>query len=97
MSHETPPELRRQLELIPTMTTVDLAARLEELSGERPHTRNRRFLERRVAWWEQSVFYGQRLSDAARTRARELARLGDLRVASPPVARAERTVSRKVR
>ena len=97
MPRETPPELRRQLELIPTMTTADLAARLEELSGERPHTPNKRYLEKRVAWWEQSAFYGESLSEATRARAHELARIGDLRLAAPSVSRGERTVTRTVK
>ena len=95
MVRETPPELRRQLEELRDLPTAALAERFETLAGHPPHTRNRSYLRRRVAWLIQSHFYGETLSEATRQRAHELARLSDLRL-TPPVPAASRTVRRQL-
>ena len=83
MNQETPPEVKQQLEGLAAMTTAELSLQYEAVFGERPRSKNRRYLEKRVAWGLQSAAYGETLSDAARQRAREIARLSDLRLTAP--------------
>lgn len=95
MTQRAPAKLWKNLQEIGDLSTAQLAERFEQLSGHPPHTRNRNYLRRRVAWLIQGEFYGESLSEAARQRAHEIARLSDLRL-TPPVPAASRTVRREL-
>jgi hypothetical protein len=60
----------------------ELKQRFAELFGEAPHTSNRTWLVRRIAWRLQALAEGD-LSERARRRAAELANDADLRL-NPP-------------
>ncbi len=83
MTQETPTELRAVLEALAGKSARELAERYETVFGEPPRSKNRRYLAKRVAWGLQSSFYGETLSEAARQRAREIARLSDIRLTAP--------------
>lgn len=81
----TTPEARREdrqrlarvtekLSALGGMSTADLAAEYEKLTGRPARSRNRAWLRKRVAWHVQAAEYGG-LSDAALARAEELAPL----------------------
>lgn len=63
-----------QLSILTTMTTADLAAKFEALTGRPARTRNRQWLRKRVAWHIQAAEYGG-LSEAALAKIDELAPL----------------------
>jgi hypothetical protein len=54
-----------------TMSTADLAAKFEALTGREPRSRNKQWLRKRVAWHLQAAEYGG-LSDAALAKIDEL-------------------------
>ncbi len=62
------------LAALAAMSTADLAARFEELTGRPARSRNHAWLRKRVAWYIQAAEYGG-LSEAAVARAEELAPL----------------------
>lgn len=62
----------QELAALGAMTTADLAARFEELTGQPPRSKNRAFLRKRVAWHLQAAEYGG-LSDEALAKIDELA------------------------
>jgi len=63
-----------QLAALATMTTAELAAKFEELTGRPVRTRNGSWLRKRVAWHLQAAEYGG-LSEGALTKIDELAPL----------------------
>lgn len=63
-----------QLAALKTMTTSDLAKRLEELTGMPSRTRNPQYLRKRVAWHLQAAEFGG-LPEAALAKIDELAPL----------------------
>ena len=69
--------LARELAVLATATTSELAARLEALTGQKTRTRNRAHLRKRVGWLVQAEALGG-LSEAALARIEELA---------PPIAK----------
>lgn len=69
---ETTARVAKQLAALATMTTVELAARFAELTGQLPRNRNRAYLRKRVAWHLQAAEYGG-LSEAALAKIDELA------------------------
>ena len=71
-----------QLEPLRAAPVSALVARYEELFGEQPHTRNRTFLLRRLAWRLQANLYGG-LAERARRRALEIADDRDFRLTAP--------------
>lgn len=60
-----------QLAALTSMTTADLAAKFEALTGRVPRSRNKQWLRKRVAWHLQAAEYGG-LSDAALAKIDEL-------------------------
>ncbi len=63
-----------QLAALATMTTAELVAKFEELTGRSVRTRNGAWLRKRVAWHLQAAEYGG-LSETARAKIDELAPL----------------------
>ena len=63
-----------------------LVARYEDLFGERPRTRHRVWLLRRIAWRLQANLQGG-LTERARARALEIAGDRDLRLTAPRAAK----------
>lgn len=78
-----------QLANLGSMTTAQLAARLEELSGRPSRTRNRQYLRKRVAWHLQAAEYGG-LSKAALATIDELAPLA-MKLFDPATRRGRRS------
>ena len=70
------------LAALPGTTTKELLAKHVELFGERPRTKNRIWLIKRIAWRIQALAEGD-LSDRARQRAAELANDADIRTTPP--------------
>jgi hypothetical protein len=69
------------------MTPQQLRERYAEVFGERPSTKNKNWLLRRIAWRLQCLAEGD-LSERARQRAAELANDADLRT-TPPKGKAD--------
>jgi hypothetical protein len=69
---ETTARVAEQLAALATMSTAELATRFAELTGQRPRTKNRAHLRKRVAWHLQAAEYGG-LSEAALAKVDELA------------------------
>lgn len=63
-----------QLAELSSMTTAELAAKFETLTGRAPRSRNNQWLRKRVAWHLQAAEYGG-LSEAALAKIDELAPL----------------------
>jgi hypothetical protein len=76
--YELTEELRAEIAALDGMTVSELAERYADLAGESTHSRNKRYLQRRVAWLIQAREFGG-LSEAARERALSIARLADIR------------------
>lgn len=72
----------QQLAALPGMTTKELLVKHVELFGERPRTKNRVWLIKRIAWRIQALAEGD-LSERARQRAAELANDADIRTTPP--------------
>lgn len=75
-------DLQHQLAELAQMTPGELHQRYAELFDERPRSRNRIWLVKRIAWRLQANQEGD-LSERARQRAEELANDADLRVSAP--------------
>jgi hypothetical protein len=75
----------RELADLQRMTVPQLLDRYAAVFGERPLTKNRIWLTRRIAWRIQALAEGD-LSERARLRAAELANDADLRLNPPRVA-----------
>jgi hypothetical protein len=85
--YDLTPALRAEIAGLSALSGPELAAKYEELDGSPPYSRNRRFLEKRVAWLIQAREFGG-LDPATRERALKIARLADARL-TPPVAGAD--------
>jgi hypothetical protein len=81
------PKLVAEIEGLSALSGAELAAKYEELDGSPPYSRNRRFLEKRVAWLIQAREFGG-LDPAVREQALKIARLSAARL-TPPVAGAD--------
>ncbi len=79
------PNVTREVAALPRLTVPQLLARYAEVFGERPNTRNRAWLTKRLAWRLQALAEGD-LSQRARQRAAGLARDADLRLNPPRLA-----------
>jgi hypothetical protein len=79
------PDIRAEIEALDELTVAELRERYVELSGEAAYSKNRRHLIRRVSWLLQAREFGG-LSDLARRRAHEIARLSDARLTPPKTA-----------
>jgi hypothetical protein len=74
--------IAHEVAILERMTAGQLQERYAELFGERPRSRHRRWLIRRIAWRIQAKAEGD-LSERARRRAEELANDADVRVTPP--------------
>jgi hypothetical protein len=79
--------LDEELSALRRMTPGELQKRYAKVFGERPRSRNRHWLTRRIAWRLQALEEGD-LSQRARRRAEELANDADLRTTAPRGAKA---------
>jgi hypothetical protein len=79
--------ITQELAALRRMTPQQLRARYAEVFGERPSTKNKGWLLKRLAWRLQALAEGD-LSERARRRAAELANDADLRSTPPRPARA---------
>jgi hypothetical protein len=75
-------DIRPEFSRLWQRTHQELKQRFAELFGEQPHTSNRTWLVKRIAWRLQALAEGD-LSERARRRAAELANDADLRLNSP--------------
>ena len=75
-------DIDRELAALERLTAGQLAERYAEVCGERPRSRHRMWLLRRIAWRLQARAEGG-LSERARRRAEELADEADVRVTPP--------------
>jgi hypothetical protein len=82
-----PLNITHDLAALRRLTPGELRARYAELFGERPSTKNKGWLLKRLAWRLQALAEGD-LSQRARQRAAELANDADLRTTLPRTARA---------
>jgi hypothetical protein len=87
--YELTEELRAEIAGLDALSVAELRGRYRDLFGEESHSRNRRYLIRRCAWGIQAREFGG-LSEAARRRALDIARLADLRRTPPPEAKTRR-------
>jgi len=76
------------------MTPGELKERYAEVFGEKPRSRNKMWLKKRIAWRLQAMNEGD-LSERARRRAAELADDADLRTTAPRSAKTTTVVARK--
>ncbi len=76
------PTTYQQVKEISRMTVRELRDRYVEIFGEETRSRNKAFLQKRLAWRIQALAEGD-LSERARKRAEELARDADLRMRTP--------------
>jgi hypothetical protein len=79
------PELRAEIAALDGLTVAELRETYERLTGEAAHSRNKAHLRKRCAWLIQAREFGG-LSELARRRAREIARLSDIRLTPPKTA-----------
>ena len=70
------------------MGTPELKTKYREVFGEEPRSSNKAFLWKRIAWRIQEIKFGG-LSERAKTRARELANVADIRIRPPKGAFAD--------
>jgi hypothetical protein len=87
------PDLRAEIAALDALTVVELRERYTELSGEQCYSRNKQHLRRRCAWLIQAREYGG-LSELARQRAHEIARLSDIRL-TPPKPKAQKIETKR--
>jgi Protein of unknown function (DUF2924) len=83
-----PPNLTQELAALRRLAPRELCDRYAELFGERPSTKNKGWLLKRLAWRLQALAEGD-LSQRARQRAAELANDADLRTTPPRAPRAD--------
>lgn len=76
------PTWEEQFAAMGRMTPTELQERYVEVFGERPRSRNRQWLFKRIAWRLQALSEGD-LSERTRRRAMELANDADLRTTAP--------------
>jgi len=76
------PTQTHDFESLTTMTVDQLRVRYEELWFDKPRSRNRTWLIRKIAWRLQSLELGG-LTDRARQRATTLARTAEVRTTLP--------------
>jgi len=76
------PSMAKEIEALQEMTVFELRDRYIEVFGEETRSRNKRFLQKRIAWGLQAREQGG-LSERALRRAEELARESDLRLIAP--------------
>jgi hypothetical protein len=79
--------ITHELAALRRLAPQELRARYAELFGERPSTKNKGWLLKRLAWRLQALAEGD-LSQRARARAAELANDADLRTTPPRAPRA---------
>lgn len=75
-------KIAAEIDALGQMTVGQLRSKYGEAFGEATHSRNRRFLQKRVAWRIQANAFGG-ISERARKRAEELANDSDLRIRAP--------------
>jgi Protein of unknown function (DUF2924) len=75
-------DVKQDIAALRAMTVKELKARYLDLFGEQSPSSNRQHLFRRIAWRLQAVKHGA-LSERARERASELAKLADMRLRAP--------------
>lgn len=75
-------DIDREIKALTKMTVAELQERYAEVFGEDSRCRHKDYLRKRIAWRMQVLVEGD-ISEAARQRARELARDADLRMAAP--------------
>lgn len=80
--------IEREVADLQQMTTGELRARYAEVFGEKPRSRHKAYLIRRIAWRLQADAEGD-LSERARRRAEELAVDADVRTTPPKNAGAD--------
>lgn len=86
-------DVASELAALRRMGVAELCDKYAEVFGETTATRNRTWLQRRIAWRIQANAEGD-LSERARQRAAELVRDADLRVTAPKTPPAVRPVTR---
>jgi hypothetical protein len=79
------PDLRAEIAALDGLSVAELRETYERLTGEPAYSKNRRHLIRRCAWLIQAREFGG-LSELARRRAHEIARLSDARLTPPKAA-----------
>jgi hypothetical protein len=79
------PDIHAEIAALDKMSVAELRETYERLAGEPAYSKNRRHLIRRCAWLIQAREFGG-LSELARRRAHELARLSDVRLTPPKAA-----------
>lgn len=77
-----PDDLKSELAALGRLTVNQLRQRYEELFGQPSHSRNRRYLQRRIAWRLQVLRDGD-VSQRALRRAEELVCEAELRLTAP--------------
>jgi hypothetical protein len=77
-----PLNIDREIATLQRLSTPELRARYGDLFDEAPHTKNKGWLIKRIAWRLQALAEGD-LSARARQRAAELAHDADLRLSAP--------------
>lgn len=82
-----PLNIAKELAVMERMTPSELQAKYAEMFGERPRSRNKQWLIKRVAWRLQADEEGD-LSERARRQAAELANDADLRLTAPRAPKA---------
>lgn len=75
-------EVEHEVAALRRATTGQVRERYAELFGEKPRSRHKTYLVRRIAWRLQALAEGG-LSERARRRAEELANEADVRVTPP--------------
>lgn len=75
-------DIEAEVSAMQRMMTGQLQEKYTEVFGERPRSRHRQWLIRRIAWRMQANAFGD-LSERARARAAELANDADVRVTAP--------------
>ena len=78
-----------EIEQLPALRVAELLARYKEVFGQEPHSTNKEFLVRRIAWQLQALAEGG-LNQRARQRAAGIVCEGDLRMRFSKAARSGR-------
>ena len=78
-------DIRAEIAALDELTVAELRETYERLAGEAAYSRNKQHLRRRCAWLIQAREFGG-LSELARRRAHEIARLSDARLTPPKAA-----------
>ena len=87
-------DVATELAALGTMSTAELAARYAEVFGEPPRSRNKAYLQKKVAWRIQELAEGG-LSDRAKARIEELAE--EIPTGWKPGDRAKKTAAKSAK